>query len=85
MALTRRPAILVGAFAAVLVLSARPAHAYLDPAAGSMMLQLLLGGLAGLGIAVKLMWRRIMALLGRGAKQPREAADPLERETPRGV
>ena len=32
--------------------------AYLDPAAGSMLLQLLLGGAAGIAVAVKLFWRR---------------------------
>ncbi|MFQ5739021.1 MAG: hypothetical protein ACE5JX_08390 [Acidobacteriota bacterium] len=33
--------------------------AYLDPGSGSMLLQLLLGGVAGAFVLVKLFWRRI--------------------------
>lgn len=40
------------------------AHAYLDPAAGSLVLQLLLGGLAGLAVLLKLYWRRLLSLVG---------------------
>jgi hypothetical protein len=36
-----------------------PAHAYIDPGSGSMMLQLLLGGVAGFIVIVKLYWRRV--------------------------
>lgn len=36
-----------------------PAHAYLDPGTGSMLLQLLLGGLAGLLVLLKLYWHRL--------------------------
>ena len=32
------------------------AHAYLDPGSGSMLLQLLLGGIAGLAVVFKLYW-----------------------------
>jgi hypothetical protein len=32
------------------------AHAYLDPGSGSMLLQLLLGGVAGLAVVFKLYW-----------------------------
>lgn len=39
---------------------AAPAHAYLDPASGSMFLQLLLGGIAGAALFFKLAWRRIV-------------------------
>lgn len=34
------------------------AFAYIDPGSGSMLLQLLLGGIAGIGILVKLYWGR---------------------------
>jgi len=40
-----------------------PASAYLDPAAGSMLLQLILGGLAGVALAIKVFWHRIVASL----------------------
>lgn len=39
------------------------AHAYLDPAAGSLMLQLLLAGLAGLAVLLKLYWGKLLSLL----------------------
>jgi len=41
-----------------------PVYAYLDPGSGSMLLQLLLGGLAGLAIVLKLYWHRFLALFG---------------------
>ena len=37
------------------------AHAYLDPGTGSMVLQLLLAGVAGLGVVVKLFWGKLSA------------------------
>jgi hypothetical protein len=55
--------------AAILSLSATPAHAYLDPGSGSMLLQLLLGGAAGLAVIVKLYWRRFKAFLGVGGAE----------------
>ncbi len=36
--------------------------AYLDPGTGSMLVQLLVGGLAAVGVAAKLYWRRILRL-----------------------
>ena len=45
--------------AVVLHLASAPlAHAYLDPGNGSMLLQLLLGGFAGLGVGIRVMWQR---------------------------
>ena len=37
--------------------------AYLDPGTGSMLVQLLVGGVAAAGVAAKLYWRRLMRLL----------------------
>jgi hypothetical protein len=48
---------------AVLLVPTR-AMAYLDPGSGSMLLQLLLGGVAGLAVVVKLFWRRLLAFFG---------------------
>jgi hypothetical protein len=42
------------------------AHAYVDPSAGSLLLQLILGGLAGLMVALRLSWKRLTSLFGRG-------------------
>lgn len=35
------------------------AHAYIDPGSGSILLQLILGGIAGVGVVVKLYWDRV--------------------------
>jgi hypothetical protein len=37
--------------------------AYLDPGTGSMLVQLLVGGVAAAGVAAKFYWRRILTLL----------------------
>ena len=59
--------------------SATPAYAYLDAGTGSMILQLLLGGVAGLAMVGKLYWSNAKAffqrqVLGRGAPDA-EAGD----------
>ncbi len=56
-----RPYLLI---AAVLAAVALPAHAYLDPASGSMILQMIVGGIAGLALAVKLYWYKILGFFG---------------------
>ena len=63
-------ALLYGSFAT-------PAHAYLDPATGSMILQILLGGVAGIAVAGRFYWHRFLAFFGidRGASRPEEAED----------
>lgn len=38
--------------------------AYLDPGTGSLFLQILLGGVAGLLVILKLFWRRMLAFFG---------------------
>lgn len=48
----------------VTALTASPAHAYLDGGTGSMLVQLLLGGVAGITVLAKLYWRRLTDLLG---------------------
>ena len=45
------------------------AFAYLDPGSGSMLLQLVLGGLAGLAVIAKLYWQRLRGLFGMNAQQ----------------
>ena len=46
--------------------STSSAHAYLDPGTGSMILQILLGGIAGLALAIKLYWHKFLSLCGVG-------------------
>ena len=45
-----------------LLMSERPAHAYLDAGTGAMILQVLLGGIAGVWVIARLYWRRFRAL-----------------------
>ncbi len=54
--------------AAVLALLTFPAHAYLDPASGSMLLQMIVGGIAGVALAVKLYWHRLLGFFGVKSK-----------------
>ena len=37
--------------------------AYLDPGSGSMILQLLVGGVAAMGVALKMYWQRVLSFL----------------------
>ena len=46
----------------IIIFSTSPAHAYLDPGTGSMILQVVLGGIAGIAILGKLFWNRFKAL-----------------------
>jgi hypothetical protein len=50
---------------ALLLLCPHLAHAYIDPGSGSMLLQVLLGGVAGVVVLCRLYWHRLLALLGR--------------------
>lgn len=59
------PATLLLAFVAALA-APLTAHAYVDPGAGSMLLQLLLGGVAGLFVFFRLFRQKILKLFGFG-------------------
>jgi hypothetical protein len=48
--------------------------AYLDPGSGSMILQVLAGGVAAVGVAAKLYWRRLTRFLHLRKDEPE--ADP---------
>ena len=63
--------------AGAVVSFAPPAQAYLDPGTGSMVLQLVLGGVAGIMVVGKLYWARIKGLFGFSADKvtPSEEAD----------
>ncbi len=46
-----------------------PAYAYLDPGTGSMLVQMLLGGVAGALVVGKLYWHQVKAFFGRGPQK----------------
>ena len=54
---------LVAFVVVALVVLERPAAAYLDPGSGSMLLQLLLGGVAAVGVIARLYWHRLTAVV----------------------
>lgn len=68
---TRAPAVLL--FSALLLCWPRDAHAYLDPATGSMILQAVAASIAAGFFALKVHWRKVKALLTRA---PAEAPEP---------
>ena len=55
------------------------ALAYLDPGSGSLLIQIIIAGILGLIVALKLYWSRIIAFFtGRTPPQEAEAPDPNE-------
>ena len=56
----------------MLALIAEPAFAYLDPGTGSMLLQVILGGVAAVGVALKLFWHKIRVAIGLSKKPASE-------------
>jgi hypothetical protein len=40
-----------------------PSPAYIDPGSGSLLLQIILGGVAAVGVTAKLTWRRLLRTL----------------------
>ena len=61
-----------------------PEVAYLDPGSGSMLLQLLVGGVAALGIMAKVWWRRALTFLGirKREEEPPAPRRPENAEPP---
>ena len=57
----------------LLMLFINTTHAYLDPGTGSMLLQVILGGIAAVGVIIKLYWYKILAFLGIKTKDPAES------------
>lgn len=56
----------------VLPLAATPAWAYLDPGTGSMLVQLLIGGVAGSLFIIKLYYGRLKSFLLRRSHKPQQ-------------
>ena len=72
---------LLSAFAVflLLVVLVTPAQAYLDPGTGSMILQMVLGGVAGLAVLVKMQWQKIREM-GAGFRKTKSD----DSQTPEG-
>ena len=58
--------------AVLLLLVFTDAVAYLDPGTGSMLLQVILGGIAAVGVAIKLYWHKLRAAFGMARKEEPE-------------
>ena len=56
----------------LLLLFMNDTEAYLDPGTGSMLLQVILGGIAAVGVAVKLYWHKLRVAFGMGKKEDPE-------------
>ena len=56
----------------MILVSVDSAFAYLDPGTGSMLLQVILGGVAAVGVAIKLYWHKIRVALRPGRKTDTE-------------
>ncbi len=54
----------------------KAAEAYLDPGTGSILLQVIIGGVAGLGVVGKLYWHRLRSLFGSREKDAQEERPP---------
>lgn len=52
-------------FLIIFVLAVEPAYSYLDPGAGSMLAQLVMGGVAGVLVIFKLYWNKLKGLITR--------------------
>lgn len=55
------------------ILAPLDALAYLDPGTGSALLQGVIGGLAAIGVVLKLYWHRVLRLLGIRKVSPKQA------------
>jgi len=58
------------------------AHAYIDPGAGSLLLQVLIGSVVGGLFVVKAYWHRLKAYLGFGARQGDQETEGSASESP---
>ena len=60
------------------IFMASPAQAYIDPGVGGMLLQLLLGGVAGVLVIMRLYWERVTSTARKvfGLKESKEKSTP---------
>ena len=65
-----RPAIPVAVLLAILPF---PAHAYLDPGTGSMIIQMVVGAVAVAGVTLKVYWQKILDLFSHRPNEKKDA------------
>ena len=64
-----------------LLIPVRQAHAYLDPGTGSYIIQIVIAGLLGAALSVRLFWHRIVGLFTGSQEATQEAgqqSNPVE-------
>ncbi len=66
----------------VLCTWAIPAHAYLDPGTGSMLIQGIIGAVAAVGVTLKLYWHKIKLMIS-GRKAESETTNKSQDSTPK--
>jgi hypothetical protein len=66
---------LIGAVLLALFATALPRASYLDPGTGSYVFQVVVGTILGVGVAVKMTWRRMWAFMSRKPKVRQEEDD----------
>lgn len=59
--------------------------AYLDPGAGSMVVQAVVAGVAGVAVVAKLGWRRLTSRIPRGSAPEREDRSSTDPGSPNQV
>ncbi len=50
------------------MLWAQPAHAYIDAGTGGLLVQMLLAGIAGAAVIIRMYWQKITGIFGRREK-----------------
>ncbi|MEI7692730.1 MAG: hypothetical protein WCJ50_09450 [Actinomycetes bacterium] len=58
--------------------------AYLDAGSGSMIAQILVGGFAAAGVAMKMYWKRIKGFFGRGDDEENSTVTTAAADAPAG-
>ncbi|MDP6376728.1 MAG: hypothetical protein QF921_12510 [Pseudomonadales bacterium] len=63
------------------ILIAQPVHAYLDPGAGSLIIQGIVAAIAVVGVTARAYWQRLRSLFGMQSESPANL-EPDEPENP---
>ncbi len=65
----------------VAMLWAAPAHAYIDPGTGSILIQGIIAAIAAVGVTLKLYWHRFVGLFRRKPARPAEQEPATSEDT----